>query len=319
MNERKTATMQCNKCGKSFVTDDMRVQHCPTCMELPNRMRYSKHFESATKACKFCGKEFMRNRSTAKYCSPKCFYAAQRKRSAVEKACRRCGKIFFGPRIIMYCSYACRWAKINRTCKTCGNVFMGNATALYCSKKCKPLQYTRKTNNRTCKTCGVAFMATATQLYCHMAGCVSATFRGTKIGVTYKVDGIVDKRKACATVICSKVDEVGAALFRTFSTINIEPYLSAFKQVKNRFLAASMGNHVHRVGAAAAIFYVVSRKAVSQVNIMRVISNELRLNVTESTLRKYMKRIVADVETRKILAALPEPTIKVKHDDDDSK
>ena len=314
---RKTFTWECARCGESFDADDMRFKYCPACRKIPRGVLYYNRKQIPTRTCVLCGKEFKKSRGL--YCSPECSQAAAKKRTDVQLTCVRCGKQFFGQARKKYCSPACSWVVPRRklACKTCGDEFMGARNAMYCSPHCKPGSYKRKELNRVCKACGIAFMGTLNQFYCHRGGCVSAKFRGNKIGSTYKVDGVVNGRTACAAVVCSKVDKVAAMLFRVFSTMNAEPYLAAFKQVKNRFLSKRMGDYVHRIAAAGAIFYVVSRKEVSQANIVRVISAELRAHLTEATLRKYMDEIEADAESCKIIDALPKPTIKVKHDTSD--
>jgi very-short-patch-repair endonuclease/endogenous inhibitor of DNA gyrase (YacG/DUF329 family) len=115
------------------------------------------------KQCEYCGNEFNARWRGAKYCSPVCGRASQRRR--VSKVCQGCGKTFEAHASRpdrLYCSRECfhratKAEKVEKLCPVCGKTFFVYPyyadRYTVCSRACR----LAATRYETCPRCGKVF------------------------------------------------------------------------------------------------------------------------------------------------------------------
>ncbi len=111
---REPYEMECEYCGKRFLTTGTRTRFCGPACRAANRRKDAAQCASAE--CQHCGKPFLRYRSGLRFCSRGCAYAAKEKPRSV---CPVCGTEFraYGAATVC-CSRKC--GNVYRDKSNCG-------------------------------------------------------------------------------------------------------------------------------------------------------------------------------------------------------
>lgn len=125
--------------------------------------------------CKNCGKETI-GKKNSKYCSRTChttYVRAKLSKKVVEELeCPSCkNKYLRAHKAQIYCSNECRMksrkvVRLNKACRKCGKLFPIKPGQLYCSVECKPKLVRKDTVSLNCIICDGSFIGMAHQKYC---------------------------------------------------------------------------------------------------------------------------------------------------------
>lgn len=219
--------------------------------------------------CPACGKRFSTTHYKKVYCTRACYHESKRKHEpGVAITCDKCGKPFVPKR------------RNNRT---------------YLCPECR--SYKKIESNAICKTCGKPFTRNSKyQKFCYREGCSSYTLRQMRgkdrpvIKVTQMYPH-VPRSEACKIVICSKINEVRDFLFENLSNIVTNEDKERFNQIRLAVVKQYCHEIKHRVGFAAAIFYMIAGNKISQTRLSRFMSTH-GYGVSELCIRKYYYMIL---------------------------